>query len=210
MTFSLKPLHCHALAIAVALTFATGASVTPLATSPAYAAASDEPEPKPVTTTTDTKKKKKKKVKQKKKKKSPDDLGSGSLDESLLPPYNPSKRPDLTLANAQIKSGEYRAAIITLNRLHRHNDANVLNLLGYSHRKLGLVDVGMRYYLAALERNPEHKGVHEYLGEAYLQKDDLAKAEIMLSKLGKICGTDCEPYKQLAEAIADYKTKHAL
>lgn len=212
MTVRLKPLYCHALAIAVALTFTAGASVTPLGVTPAHAAVSEEPTPTPapIPSSTDTNKKKKKKAKPKKKKKSDDDLGTGSLDKSLQQPYNPSKTPDLTLANAQIKSGAYRAAIITLNRLHRPDDANVLNLLGYSHRKLGLVDVGMRYYLAALERNPEHKGVHEYLGEAYLQKDDLAKAEMMLNKLGKICGTDCEPYKQLSEAIAEYKTKHAL
>ena len=132
------------------------------------------------------------------------------MDKNLQAPYNPSKRPDLRLANSQIKAGQYRAAIITLNRLSRPDDANVLNLLGYSHRKLGLVDVGMRYYLAALERNPEHKGVHEYLGEAYLQKDDLAKAEVMLKKLGKLCGTDCKPYQGLSAAIADYKQKHAL
>ncbi len=215
MTITLKPRYYHALAIAIALTVTTGAPVSPIAVSPVLAAASNEPEPAPVPSSTDAnkdKKKKKKKLKVKKKKKQ--NFGSesdrSSLEENLQEPYNPSKRLDLTLANSQIKAGQYRAAIITLNRLSRPEDANVLNLLGYSHRKLGLVDVGMRYYLAALERNPEHKGVHEYLGEAYLQKDDLAKAQVMLNKLGKICGTDCEPYQELSAAIADYKQKHAL
>ncbi|NNF76598.1 MAG: hypothetical protein HKN05_01085 [Rhizobiales bacterium] len=209
MNLRLKPLYIHAAALAVALAFTTGAPVTQLGTAPAHAANSDEPAPSPAPapSSSDTNQNKKKlKAKKKKKKKFKDDNDTSSLDHNLQAPA----RPDLSLANAQIKSGQYRAAIITLNRLSRPEDANVLNLLGYSHRKLGLVDVGMRYYLAALERNPEHKGVHEYLGEAYLQKDDLAKAEIMLKKLGKICGTGCEPYRELSAAIADYKTKHAL
>ena len=86
----------------------------------------------------------------------------------------------------------------------------MLNLLGYSHRKLGLIDVGMRYYKAAIENNPQHRGVHEYLGEAYLQKDDLGKAETMLQKLGKICGVGCKEYKALEVAIADYKNQREL
>ncbi len=212
MKLELKPLHCHAMAIALAFAFTAGASVTQLGAPAALALSTDEPAPAPAPSSTNTNENKKKlKAKKKKKKKNfKDDDTRSSLDEIVQPPYNPSRRPDLTLANTQIKAGQYRAAIITLNRLSRPDDANVLNLLGYSHRKLGLVDVGMRYYLAALERNPEHKGVHEYLGEAYLQKDDLAKAEVMLEKLGRICGTDCKPYQELAGAIADYKSKNAL
>ncbi|MCP5082728.1 MAG: hypothetical protein GY948_13655 [Alphaproteobacteria bacterium] len=211
MNLRLKPLYFHAAALAIALAFTAGAPVASFVTGPAHAANTDEPAPAPVPapapSSSDTNQPTKKlKAKKKKKKKFKDDNDTSSLDHNLQAP----SRPDLTLANSQIKAGQYRAAIITLNRLSRPEDANVLNLLGYSHRKLGLVDVGMRYYLAALERNPEHKGVHEYLGEAYLQKDDLEKAEIMLKKLGKICGTGCEPYRELAAAIADYKTKHAL
>lgn len=212
MKLNLKPLCCHAMAIALAAAFTAGASVSQVGAPAALALSTDEPAPAPAPSSTNRNESKKKlKAKKKKKKKNfKDDDTRSSLDEELQPNYNPSRRPDLTLANAQIKAGQYRAAIITLNRLSRPDDANVLNLLGYSHRKLGLVDVGMRYYLAALERNPEHKGVHEYLGEAYLQKDDLAKAEIMLEKLGRICGTDCKPYRELASAIEDYKSKNAL
>ncbi len=78
-------------------------------------------------------------------------FNSGSADPNLFTLRNPSEVPELTLANAQIKAGNYRTAITTLNALDRPNDANVLNLLGYSHCKLGLIDVGIRYYLAALE-----------------------------------------------------------
>ena len=208
MTMRLKPLYGYAFGLAIALVLTAGASVTQIGAPQALANLSNEPAPAPATTT--TKKKKKIKAKKKKKRKFKDDSDSSSLEQDLQPSYAPARRPDLTLANAQIKAGEYRAAIITLNRMERPGDANVLNLLGFSHRKLGLVDVGMRYYLAALERNPQHQGVHEYLGEAYLQKDDLAKAQIMLKKLGQMCGTDCKHYQDLAAAIADYKNKHSL
>ena len=52
---------------------------------------------------------------------------------------------------------------------------------------------------------PPHSGttqlVREYLGEAYVTqgKLDLAKAE--LAEIEKRCGTTCEPYEDLAEAI---------
>ncbi len=206
-----KPLFIPVVALGVAFTFTSGVPTGLLGPSPAMALDTDDPAPKPApTSSTPDSSKKKPKAKKKKKKKAKDDLGTGSLDRALQPPYNPSSQPDLTRARAQIKAGEFRAAIVTLNRLGQKDDANVLNLLGYSHRKLGLVDVGMRYYLAALERNPEHRGVHEYLGEAYLQKDDLGKANIMLKKLGKLCGTDCDAYLKLEAEIADYKTKHSL
>ena len=109
-----------------------------------------------------------------------------------------------------IEAGDYNGAIATLNRLNRPDDANVLNMLGYAHRKLGLIEIGIRYYLAALENNPRHKGVHEYLGEAYLQMDDLAKAQVLLRKLGSFCGKGCQEYQELSLAIAEYRKAHSF
>lgn len=111
-------------------------------------------------------------------------------------------------AKILIENGDYGAAIDALQALNRPDDADVLNLLGYSHRKLGLVDVGIGYYLKALDRNPEHRGVHEYLGEAYLQKDELGKARVLLEKLEILCGgTDCEEYRELHQAIEAHEAQ---
>lgn len=111
-------------------------------------------------------------------------------------------------ARILIENGDYGAAIDALKALGRPDDADVLNLLGYSHRKLGLVDVGIGYYLKALARNPEHRGVHEYLGEAYLQKDELGKARVLLDKLEVLCGgTGCEEYEELHEAVVAYEAR---
>ena len=62
----------------------------------------------------------------------------------------------------------------------------------------------MEYYLKALALEPNHLGANEYLGELYLEEDDLPNAEKQLVTLQKACGT-CDEYEELAEAIEDYK-----
>lgn len=175
-------------------------------TSAAFAAGTAEPAPSST-------KKRGKKSRKKGTKKRKKNFGGKSSDASgsyLAPVTNTTGFPELVPANSYIAAGDYRSAINALNALNRPNDANVLNLLGYSHRKLGLVDVGMRYYLSALENNPNHRGVHEYLGEAYLTKDEVGKARTLLKRLGEICGQSCNEYKELAKAISAYEQKHTL
>jgi len=48
---------------------------------------------------------------------------------------------------------------------------------------------------------------HEYLGEAYLMVDDLARAEEHLSALRGICLIPCEEYGDLEKAIAAYRQR---
>ena len=83
-------------------------------------------------------------------------------------------------------------------------DADVFNLLAYSYRHLGRLDDAFTLYGRALDLDPEHRGAHEYVGEAYLMVGDPAMAEQHLATLTAICG-DCEEAEELAEAIAHYK-----
>ena len=47
---------------------------------------------------------------------------------------------------------------------------------------------------------------NNYLGVAYVRNNDLVKAHAQLAKLESICGNkDCDEYKLLDKAIADYK-----
>jgi Flp pilus assembly protein TadD len=90
-------------------------------------------------------------------------------------------------------------------------NADVHNLLGYTYRKRSPPDLAKAYehYNTALKINPDHKGAHEYIGEAYLQDKRLPDAEQHLAALQRICGgTSCEEYEDLAKAIADYKAKN--
>ena len=110
-------------------------------------------------------------------------------------------------AQKSIDMQRYREAIADLEKVikDKPKDADALNLLGFSHRKLHEFDLSVSYYMKALASDPNHRGANEYLGEAYLELGKLPEAEARLASLNQICGTDCKEYKALAEAVAQYK-----
>lgn len=58
----------------------------------------------------------------------------------------------------------------------------------------------------ALKLNPNHKGAHEYIGEAYLMDNQPDEAQKHLVQLEKICGNkSCEEYEDLARALANFR-----
>ena len=71
------------------------------------------------------------------------------------------------------------------------DEADRLNLLGFTARKSGDLNTAGDYYQQALALNPRHTGALEYQGELFLQlgKIDLAKAN--LAKIDKICWLPC-------------------
>jgi tetratricopeptide (TPR) repeat protein len=108
-----------------------------------------------------------------------------------------------TYAYALAQEGRYQEALATLDLLRNPNTAEALNYRGYATRKLGRVDEGIGYYLQSVALDPEYTLVREYLGEAYVIKGDLPAAKLQLAEIEKRCGTTCEPYQDLAEAIAE-------
>ena len=121
----------------------------------------------------------------------------------------------LQTAQDALKRAHYEQAIEILQNLSQQNNspsnrtqADVFNLLGYSHRKLQRYDQALDYYQRALALDPEHRGAHEYLGELYLQTEQPLKAEQQLAALSKSC-RECDEYRQLKRAIAAYyRPKH--
>ncbi len=111
-----------------------------------------------------------------------------------------------------ITKSEWAAAIAELEQADKlqPNNADVNNLLGYSNRKLGKLDISLTYYQKALKITPKHKGANEYLGELYLMMNLPAKAKVQLATLAKICGKSCEEYLDLKGAIASYKPTAAI
>ena len=85
-------------------------------------------------------------------------------------------------------------------------DATALTYLGYSHRKQGKIDLGIRFYKAALAIDPNNVDTREYLGEGYVAAGRKDLARIELAKVEKLCGTSCEQYAELAAAIAGAAT----
>ena len=80
--------------------------------------------------------------------------------------------------------------------------ADTLNYLGFTTRKLGDYEGGEKYYLMGLEIEPNHNGINEYLGELYIvtNRIDLAKERL---KVLESC--NCEEYNELKEIIAGTK-----
>ena len=114
--------------------------------------------------------------------------------------------PDKVLADyayVLAKAERYQEALDVLTLLKQPDTAEALNYRGYATRKLGRLDEGIGYYLKSVALDPNYAQVREYLGEAYAIKGDLAAAKAQLQAIEKICGTDCEPYEDLAAAIAE-------
>ena len=76
--------------------------------------------------------------------------------------------------------------------------ADTLNYLGFTTRKLGDYEKGEKFYLLGLQVEPNHNGINEYLGELYVATNRLDMAKERLEVL-KTC--NCEEYEELKEII---------
>jgi len=105
-----------------------------------------------------------------------------------------------------VKKADYREAVSLLTEvlLEEPRNADALNYMGYSHRKLGDFKRALTYYLQALEIEPDHRGANEYIGETYLEMKRPDKARFHLERLARICGPDCEEYLDLKKAFDAY------
>lgn len=101
-------------------------------------------------------------------------------------------------------SGRYEEAITVLSLAANKEDPKILNYLGYSHRKLGRVSVGLGYYQEALRVDPDYTLVREYMGEAHLQLGDVGAARQQLAEIESRCGKGCEEYSTLSAQIDAY------
>lgn len=120
-----------------------------------------------------------------------------------------SADPNFTKAVTLVEAGSYGDAIPLLEKVvaAKPENADALNYLGFSYRKLEQFDMALNYYNQALELQPSHLGANEYLGELYLELGQLPKAEERLAVLDKACFFGCEEYTELKEAIRDYKQR---
>jgi tetratricopeptide (TPR) repeat protein len=98
-------------------------------------------------------------------------------------------------------AGDYESAITVFRMAANQNDPEVLNGLGYSHRKMGKVEEGISYYGKALAIDPNYVLAREYLGEGYVAAGRIDLAKQQLAEIGNRCGTACESYLELAMTI---------
>ena len=123
--------------------------------------------------------------------------------QSLL--FGPQTEPRAAYldAVALINSGRFEEAITGLKALGASigPNADVMNYLGYSSRKLGRFNEALGYYEQALSLDPAHRGAHEYLGELFVELRQMDKARGQLAALDRLCPYGCTEREMLAERI---------
>ena len=100
------------------------------------------------------------------------------------------------------KRYEKAKALLIKSNKKKPLQADTLNYLGFTTRKLGDYVNGEKYYLLGLEINPNHIGINEYLGELYVTTNriDLAKERLEILK-----SCNCEEYIELSKIIKGTK-----
>jgi len=90
----------------------------------------------------------------------------------------------------------YAQAFSKLEKAYKSDKKNpdILNYMGYTTRKVGNFEQAEKFYLEGLKIKPNHNGINEYLGELYVQTNQIDKAKERLAVL-KNC--NCNEYKEL-------------
>jgi tetratricopeptide (TPR) repeat protein len=118
---------------------------------------------------------------------------------------------DLSDARARIEAKDWPGAVDILKKAVARDPGNAEyhNLFAYSVRHTANPDMNLvfQHYREALRIAPQHRGAHEYIGEAYLMVGDLPKAKEHLAALDKLCFFSCAEYRDLKKAIERYEKK---
>ena len=138
--------------------------------------------------------------------------GGGSFSSDSSSSFS-SRDPVLDrVAKATAKQDWAGAQALLVSALARDpRNAEYHNLYAYSVRKSANPDMSLvfKHYNEALSLDPKHRGAHEYIGEAYLMVNNVAKAREHLAQLDKLCTFSCTELTELKNAIAAYEKKTA-
>jgi len=116
------------------------------------------------------------------------------------PPEHRSMREARTLIAE--KRWAQAERILSAHAKAEPQDADAHNLLGFTLRNLGRLNESLVAYRRALELDPGHLGAHEYIGEAYVQLGDLARARTHLEALVRLCPSGCSELDDLRASLA--------
>ena len=94
----------------------------------------------------------------------------------------------------------YKKAIKNLLESNNQDPSNpdTLNLLGFSHRKIGDYDNAEIYYAMGLEIDPKHVGINEYMGELFVATNRMDEAK---KRLAVLENCNCKEYNELKQVI---------
>ncbi|MDB4083849.1 hypothetical protein N9517_02265 [Candidatus Pelagibacter sp.] len=105
------------------------------------------------------------------------------------------------IEKAQKRYAKAQKLLLKSNKI-KPLQADTLNYLGFTTRKLGDYEKGEEFYLLGLQIEPNHNGINEYLGELYVTTNRVDMAKERLEVL-KTC--NCEEYDELKEIIEGTK-----
>ena len=135
----------------------------------------------------------------------------GRVFADLPEPKEKAENPNIVAGRKALDAKDYKAAVGHLTKAVQEEpkNADAHNMLGYSYRKAGTFDKSMEHYQTALKLDANHRSAHEYLGELYLDLNQLNNAEKQLAALKKACPFfgSCEEYDDLKKAIDGYRAK---
>ncbi len=100
------------------------------------------------------------------------------------------------------KRYEKAQKLLLKSNSEKPNQADTLNYLGFTTRKLGDYENCEKYYLMGLEIDPNHKGINEYLGELYVTTNRL---DLARERLKVLESCNCEEYAELKDIIEGVK-----
>ncbi len=98
-------------------------------------------------------------------------------------------------------AGDYTYAIELFAEVAAKGDPSALNGLGYSHRKLGKMDLAIGFYKRALAIDPNYLLARNYLAKGYLAIGRIEPALQQLVEIGKRCHAPCKLYHDLKSAL---------
>lgn len=100
-------------------------------------------------------------------------------------------------------AGQYQHAITALEAIGNQNQARVLNMLGYSNRKIGNKDLAMDYYTTALALDPNYLLARAYMGQALANEGNFEAARDQLLEIGARGGRETWAYVSLKQHLGN-------
>jgi tetratricopeptide (TPR) repeat protein len=124
------------------------------------------------------------------------DATSGQLDDDTL------FRAVRELAWA----GRPEDALVVLSAMKEGETDRVMTYLGFANRKAGRLEEGLAWYDRALAQNPDNLLARSYLGQAYVEMNEVELASLQLSEIRSRGGSGTWSEASLATAIETGKT----
>ena len=97
-------------------------------------------------------------------------------------------------------------ALRVLHSMTEGRTDRVLTYLGFANRKAGRLEEGLSYYAEALIRNPDNIQARSYLGQAYVEMNELVLASAELDQIRLRGGAGSWAEATLAKAVATGQT----